>query len=691
MSDEMDPDLLPPHGAQPTHHPDMLQTDRRFDSEAMRTVLDKGYAYWAALAEHPAIAAALARFPSERQTRKTGRLDLVAWVHVISAFGVDGPADAHWDQLFTACCFEAPHQPDDPIPYLRESCIAVLLAFAKVTEDVPESTSHANVIKQRIRPAVIGRVEARAPGIIHQVQRKYDNFVYSYINKGFVMDCIKNCHPERLLANVPDLLRATARRSASVDPQAYTRPETYHDNNYYASLNGSASPTSPPRPELPSRSWLVLPGHSRKTTGDTIRELAHSHAAAEVKEWESIMSSFLNLDPTGSLDSPRIATYLRERESVRAQFQDGLCTRFSFYLCEQLEARPYDSSCRFHRHSSFDSLSSLSSAFALTNSNVADFLNDENLGFDVYGDEVLGTQADMRAQTQAQISASNTVFARVTVLELHAPGAFGTASLEFFPVVVPGGEGAESTPTSPTDVRNVCSDGIDPKGHACFRLADRTSSSSVIQVPGVSRSTECRALQLVVEVIVLPLETDSRIRNFRYNSIKKYEWIALGSHGTTDSCLEMDAKDGMSDSSGDPAFASEHVQQSSLPGMDRIACSKASRAGLNFFTTEAACHSMKQFPVSIWVPRSVLALVDRTTDMVDWDCRRSAALFGLSSSMDFDPNTSDVDVFHRTIGIDFRGVARFAYHVGGGVEIAAGHTAEPGLFERCTSWKWRRV
>lgn len=145
-------------------------TDRRFSAQALREAFERPQRDWAAVAAVPAVAHALAAFPSELDTRPKGRLDLVSWVACMSGFGCDGPSDGSWHALFSACSF-APLR-------MTELQIATLVAARKCCTDMAPDVSERSMVKMRIRPAVEGRIDARAPGILLQVQRKYDDFVY---------------------------------------------------------------------------------------------------------------------------------------------------------------------------------------------------------------------------------------------------------------------------------------------------------------------------------------------------------------------------------------------------------------------------------------------------------------------------------------------------------------------------------
>ncbi|KAI0565606.1 hypothetical protein FGB62_17g445 [Gracilaria domingensis] len=195
------------------------------------------YLQWS---RHEQVAAALALFKTEREIRKTGRLDLVTWVQYICGFGYPGPSEPAWAQLFSACRVIPSLHPGRT--YLREHEIAVLLAYSKITPDNGDSMTPAQLVKHRIKPAVLGRSVARTPGILYHIHQKFENWALGPFTDMYCALCVNLVCPEPL----------------------------------------------PP------------PNHSSPNTlshiGDTIRQSANAHTNATLKSWGSVMTSVLDLD-----------------------------------------------------------------------------------------------------------------------------------------------------------------------------------------------------------------------------------------------------------------------------------------------------------------------------------------------------------------------------------------------------------
>lgn len=252
--------------------PAQSNTDVRFSAEAMREALEAPPAHWARIGALPAVAGALVPFPSELQTRPKGRLDLVSWVATISGFGCDGPAEGDWEALFAALCFE-------PLR-LTEVEIATLIAYQKCCDDVAPDITTTNLVKMRIRPAVEGRLQARAPGILLQVQRKYDEYLYNVWPLCLLNQAVRDTDPAALL----DPVAATGGCDALGGPVGIER----------------------------------------------VRSLCEREVDQRVKLWERVMLGLLRLNRTQ--ESPRVRRYHLKKEEYRSRLRDTLVSIVGLFL-----------------------------------------------------------------------------------------------------------------------------------------------------------------------------------------------------------------------------------------------------------------------------------------------------------------------------------------------------------------------
>lgn len=338
-------------------------TDQRYDVASMREVFDIPCQHWRDIAEIPQVRQALAAFPSELQTRPKGRLDLVSWVATMSAFGVDGPSDDDWKELFMACCFE-PHK-------LCEAKIAVLLATAKCTSDLSQDRNVSDHVltKMRVRPAVEGRIQARAPGILLQVQRKYDQFLYTSLQKLLLEKAIRDIDPESILLSttVQDQQcgiggpgsaggmtsngfssfagGASGGVVPSVGPggggdigsfalvnSSFPPPGNFAPPHHNQDFVGSTNPAFSFKADSQSGNGSA-PG--RRVTGDFIRHIAEIQVDAQMKIWECSMMRLLRLNPAIHPQSnSRLRRFYSERELYRSHLRESVCNKFSMYILD---------------------------------------------------------------------------------------------------------------------------------------------------------------------------------------------------------------------------------------------------------------------------------------------------------------------------------------------------------------------
>ena len=278
-------------------------------SEArMQEALEQPASWYLERAQQPDIANALEQFKSESEIRKTGRLDLVAWVQYICAFGYDGPTNDAWDSLFIACQIY-PKLSGQNQCILGEEKIAVLLAYAKIRADPGDTMTPAQLIKQRIRPAVQGRSVARTPGILKHIHAKFEAWALG-----------------------------------SFSDQAYRiLVDKFSPNSYL-----------PGADELPP-SWL--------DQADNIRECATAHAHDQMKLWAGLISSILDINEYE--DTPRAqrfhAKLIEKRVCMFHHFFSMIhehllnMTRQSVYMPDDSET-PLYREYPYHHHSEKDQL-----------------------------------------------------------------------------------------------------------------------------------------------------------------------------------------------------------------------------------------------------------------------------------------------------------------------------------------------
>lgn len=214
------------------------------------------YIHWI---QNRKVADALTLFKSETHIRRTARLDLVAWVQYICAFGCNGPSDDAWAQLFSACRLIPTLRPGNP--FLREHEIAILLAYAKIKPDCGDSMTTSQLVKHRIRPAVLGRSVARTPGILHHIHHKFEHWALGPFTNIFFSLYI-----------------------------SLFKPAVFETPNYQSSA---------------ILSYL----------GDTIRQNANTQTNILLKSWSTIVTALLDIDP--NTISSRVLLFKKTLQSQR--------------------------------------------------------------------------------------------------------------------------------------------------------------------------------------------------------------------------------------------------------------------------------------------------------------------------------------------------------------------------------------
>lgn len=261
----------------------MLDDETSPDNALVAAALEHPMSRYLDLAARPDVANALDMFRSEREIRKTGRLDLVTWVQYICGFGYSGPPDEAWAQLFAACRVLPMLQPDQVL--LREHEIAVLLAYAKIKSDNGDTMTPAQLIKHRIKPAVLGRTVARTPGILQHIHAKFENWALGPFTDMFCSFCVSMCGPSSYLPGTDEL------------------------------------PTS-------------LSG-----IGDSIRECADAHANSLLKTWGSVVTSILDIE--NDTASQRAAMFEEKLQEKRRFMYQQIFIKISEYLFSVTDQRAY--------------------------------------------------------------------------------------------------------------------------------------------------------------------------------------------------------------------------------------------------------------------------------------------------------------------------------------------------------------
>lgn len=125
---------------------------------------------------------------------------------------------------------------------LREHEIAVLLAYSKIKPDHGDTMTTAQLVKHRIKPAVLGRTVARTPGILQHIRVKFENWALGPFTDMFCSYCVSLSEPSSYMPGIDDI------------------PTTQAD------------------------------------IGESIRQCADSHANTLLKTWTGVVSTILDID-----------------------------------------------------------------------------------------------------------------------------------------------------------------------------------------------------------------------------------------------------------------------------------------------------------------------------------------------------------------------------------------------------------
>eukprot|EP00177_Eucheuma_denticulatum_P002757 GFKZ01004959.1.p1 GENE.GFKZ01004959.1~~GFKZ01004959.1.p1 ORF type:complete len:636 (+),score=83.74 GFKZ01004959.1:68-1909(+) len=342
------------------------EIDTSADAALVAQALERPQSRYLQWAETPDVAQALAQFRSEREIRKTGRLDLVTWVQYICGFGYQGPPDEAWASLFAACRVLPMLGADSDL--LREHEIAVLLAYAKIKPDHGDTMTAAQLVKHRIKPAVLGRTVARTPGILQHIHVKFENWALGPFTDMFCSYCVSLCGPSSYMPGIDQL------------------PTTQVD------------------------------------IGDSIRQCADAHANSLLKTWGGVVSTILDIEnDSTSQRAMRFEQKLHEKRKFMYQHIFIKISEYWFNLTQSRALVPQQDTEGLHYRQNPFILSKKSSrdrtlfAKEKGNSKLRAFIK-----------KVIETPPMPRA-----IPFWATVTGTITICELHKPSKFGHAGLEF--------------------------------------------------------------------------------------------------------------------------------------------------------------------------------------------------------------------------------------------------------------------
>lgn len=335
------------------------------DNALVSAALEHPMSRYLEWAERPDVAHALSMFKSEHEIRKTGRLDLVTWVQYICAFGYDGPADNAWAALFAACRVIPMLQPNQTL--LREHEIAVLLAYAKIKPDNGDTMTPAQLVKHRIKPAVLGRSVARTPGILQHIHQKFEKWALGPFTDSFCDMCVTTFGPSQYLPGTDEL------------------PTTLPD------------------------------------IGDSIRQCADAHANNMLKTWAGIITSILDIEnDTTSLRAQHFEEKLKEKRKFMYQQIFIKISEYWFNLTQQTAYVPNEQSHEnLHYRANPNPIAPADDGFLFmrerSGSQLAEIMR-----------KLITTTPPHRS-----IASWSTVTAHVTIFELHRPSRYGQAGLDF--------------------------------------------------------------------------------------------------------------------------------------------------------------------------------------------------------------------------------------------------------------------
>lgn len=447
----------------------MNDDDTLPDSLLVAAALEQPISHYLQWIHHEQVAPALAMFKTEREIRKTGRLDLVTWVQYICGFGYAGPSDDAWARLFSACRVMPTIPPARP--YLRVHEIAVLLAYAKIRPDNGDTMTPAQLVKHRIRPAVLGRSVARTPGILYHIQQKFDRWALGPFTDTFCTMCVDLCRPQPVVAA--------------------------HN---------------------PSPAALCY-------VGETIRQSAIAHTNSLLKSWAAVVSSILELDL--STKCARVARFQNILDDKRRFIYQHMYVKIS----EQWLRPPVTESLSTSDHYTHsDHMTQSEEHYTHSEYTPVGNVNHEAL---VSAKLASGINMNMSAargrsihNSMWQCKAGSTrwqygvVTAQVIVCELHRPSRYGQAALDFVSSEAGGGE---------LCAQEQLATGMGTfSGKTYLRMGLSKTKLLCTEVKGVPLSHACRGLRLVIKVKVEAGDAGGTRPRFEAMEIVSCGWVELG-------------------------------------------------------------------------------------------------------------------------------------------------------------------
>lgn len=609
-------------------------TDPTSDAALVASALERPHARYLEWADRPDVAKALSQFSSEHDIRKTGRLDLVTWVQYICGFGYPGPSDEAWASLFAACRVLPMLGADSDL--LREHEIAVLLAYAKIKPDNGDTMTPAQLVKHRIKPAVLGRTVARTPGILQHIHVKFENWALGPFTDMFCLYCVSLCGPSSYMPGIDDL------------------PTTQID------------------------------------IGDSIRECADAHANTLLKTWGNVVTTILDIDPESTSPCPRAQRFEAKLHEKRKFMYQHIFIKISEYWFNLTQSRAYTPQDRDSLHYRQNPYSAHSAADRLL------FAKDKpDTKLRSFIKKVISV-----TPIRKTIPPWTTVVSHITICELHKPSRYGQAGLQFLQSddietdlvkLVSAEEGSSFTP-SKTNVRigTFNSDTLTSEVHgvppsqmcralrlelAVGVLAPKVGSNKpCFQISAIKNATwvelrshedRCIECDPVSEMTMeddekMQQETADRLQRwFGSSGIGKYLELGAGCHWET-----YDLCEGMSKHSMKVVVPEDMLKkvrmQSKVPENAR----------------HGVLHAFKREPSisdDSTIASSDGSAVDSTSSM----------------DMDVDSGTGGAETFVEPVWIDCHTAAKLTYIAPPGVELFAATPEQNFIFKKSPYWKAR--
>lgn len=608
------------------------------DAALVATALERPQAHYIAWAERPDVAKALSQFSSERDIRKTGRLDLVTWVQYICGFGYPGPSDEAWAKLFAACRVLPMLGTDTDL--LREHEIAVLLAYAKIKPDNGDTMTSAQLVKHRIKPAVLGRTVARTPGILQHIHVKFENWALGPFTDMYCSYCVSLFGPSAYMPGIDD---------------------------------------------LPINQVAI---------GDSIRECADAHANTMLKTWGNVVSNILDIDADSTAPrAQRFETKLHEKRKFMYQHIFIKISEHWFNLTQSRAYTPQDRGTLHYKDS----------MHYRHNPQIANSAADKLLFAKGKPDTQLRSfikKVISSPPIRRPIPPWTVVVTHITICELHKPSRYGQAGLQFLQSdevqtdlvkLVSAEQGSSFTP-SRTNVRigsfnsaliRAEVHGV-PPSQMCralklelavgvlapkvgsnrprFQVTSINNAKWVELHPGEDRCIECDPVSEMTfaDDEKMKQEANDRLeRWFGSSGIGKYLALGDGCHWETFDLCEGMTKHNMNITVPEDMLKKVRAQ-ARVP--DRV--------------RQSVIHAFKHEP-SISEDSTIASSDSSGVDS------------NSSMDMDVDTSTSGAETFAEPVWIDCHAAAKLTFIAPPGVELFAATPEENFIFKNSPYWKAR--